>query len=312
MRELRHAHADSVARAPWCRGRRARARRLGERLGAQVTAGVGVTRGSVPAHALLPLHSRRRAQAPADSDTDSPASACTQTLSIVVDHGSDQVRAHTAFGICWHAQLLNCLVRRTGDVSPRTRNASKPRPRTRSASKPSPRTRKASKPSSRTRSASKPSSRTRSASKLSPRTRSASKQRSDEFICPECSRSFARAAALGAHRRSAHGITGASSSAARARANTASARRQTSTAAARRRPARAKTAARSAPRRTAGRPPSAQPLRPRRTTADGQRRVVDRDALLRSLFPNGIPPTEQALQQVNAWLEQAEQLTRLR
>jgi len=55
-----------------------------------------------------------------------------------------------------------------------------------------------------------------------------------------------------------------------------------------------------------------QPQRPRRTTADGQRRVVNRDALLRSLFPNGIPATEQALQQVNAWLEQAERLTRLR
>jgi hypothetical protein len=50
----------------------------------------------------------------------------------------------------------------------------------------------------------------------------------------------------------------------------------------------------------------------RGTTADGQRRVINRDALLRSLFPNGIPATEQALQQVNAWLEHAERLTRLR
>jgi hypothetical protein len=216
--------------------------------------------------------------------------------------------------------FLNCLVRRTGDVSPRTRNASKPRARTRSASKPSPRTRKASKPSSRTRSASKPSPRTRQASKPSPRTRSASKpsprtrqaskQGSGEFICPECGRSFARAAALGAHRRSAHGITGASSSAARARANTASARRRTPTAA-RRGPAPATTAA-AARSRVASRPTSAQQGRPRRSTADGQRRLVNRDALLRSLFPNGIPATEQALQQVNAWLEQAERLTRLR
>ncbi len=218
--------------------------------------------------------------------------ACAQTLSIVVDRGSDQVRAHTAFRVCWHAQLLNCLVRRTGDLSPRTRNASKPRPRTRKASKPSPRTRSASKPSPRTPSASKPS----------PRTRKASKQGSGEFICPECGRSFARAAALGAHRRSAHGITGASSSAARARANTASVRRGPA-------PAKTATAARS---RAAGRPTSVQPRRPRRTTADGQPRVVNRDALLRSLFPNGIPATEQALQQVNAWLEQAERLTRLR
>ncbi len=59
--------------------------------------------------------------------------ACAQTLSIVVDRGSDQVRAHTAFRVCWHAQLLNCLVRRTGDLSPRTRNASKPSSRRRAS-----------------------------------------------------------------------------------------------------------------------------------------------------------------------------------
>jgi hypothetical protein len=33
----------------------------------------------------------------------------------------------------------------------------------------------------------------------------------EEFKCPECGRTFTRAAALGAHRRQAHGIAGATS-----------------------------------------------------------------------------------------------------
>jgi hypothetical protein len=37
---------------------------------------------------------------------------------------------------------------------------------------------------------------------------------------------------------------------------------------------------------------------------------VDRDALLRSLFPHGIPAREQTLREVNAWLDEAERLTR--
>jgi hypothetical protein len=39
---------------------------------------------------------------------------------------------------------------------------------------------------------------------------------------------------------------------------------------------------------------------------------VDRDALLRSLFPKGMPATEEAIREVNAWLDQAERIARLR
>jgi hypothetical protein len=37
------------------------------------------------------------------------------------------------------------------------------------------------------------------------------------YSCPDCGRTFDRAQALGAHRRQAHGVTGSSASAARAR-----------------------------------------------------------------------------------------------
>jgi hypothetical protein len=39
---------------------------------------------------------------------------------------------------------------------------------------------------------------------------------------------------------------------------------------------------------------------------------VNRDSLLQSLFPTGIPAREDALRQVNAWLDEAERLARLR
>ena len=86
-------------------------------------------------------------------------------------------------------------------------------------------------------------------------------RRGPTFTCPECGKSFTRAASLGAHRNRAHGISGASSSR-RARPAT--------------------------PRRTAG--------------------TVDRDALLASLFPNGIPARERLIREVNAWLDEAERL----
>jgi hypothetical protein len=38
---------------------------------------------------------------------------------------------------------------------------------------------------------------------------------------------------------------------------------------------------------------------------------VNRDALLRSLFPNGIPASEEAIRSVNLWLDEAERLARL-
>jgi hypothetical protein len=39
---------------------------------------------------------------------------------------------------------------------------------------------------------------------------------------------------------------------------------------------------------------------------------VDRDALLRALFPQGIPPREDVVREVNAWLDQAARLAELR
>jgi hypothetical protein len=39
---------------------------------------------------------------------------------------------------------------------------------------------------------------------------------------------------------------------------------------------------------------------------------VNRDGLLQSLFPSGIPAREDAIRQVNAWLDEAERLARMR
>ena len=44
-------------------------------------------------------------------------------------------------------------------------------------------------------------------------------------------------------------------------------------------------------------------------TTNGQ---LDRNQLLRTLFPNGVPPREDVLLAVNGWLDEAERLTRLK
>ena len=105
------------------------------------------------------------------------------------------------------------------------------------------------------------------------------------LTCPECGRTFARPAALGAHRKLKHGVAGASANAKGNRASNS--RRRTSASSTRRRAA--------APAATNGAPQG-----------------VDRDALLRTLFPNGIPPRQDVISQVNAWLEEAERLGRVR
>src|SRR5262245_23653723 len=111
------------------------------------------------------------------------------------------------------------------------------------------------------------------------KTKPASKTVTDAFTCPECGRTFARAAALGAHRKLKHGVAGASANAERNRASNS--RRRTSTPSTRR---RATTTA----------------------VTDGAAQGVDRDALLRTLFPNGIPPRQDVIAQVNAWLDEAD------
>jgi len=112
------------------------------------------------------------------------------------------------------------------------------------------------------------------AAKSAPRTEST-------FTCPDCGRSFARAAALGAHRRQAHGVAGTSAS---SRANGSRSRNKPS---------------------ANGR--QAQPERTQRVEA-----AVDRNLLLRALFPNGIPPDEAVIRSVNSWLDEADRLASTR
>jgi len=106
------------------------------------------------------------------------------------------------------------------------------------------------------------------------------------LTCPECGKTFTRAAALGAHRKLKHGVAGASANATGNRKNAKSRGRTRTTTAARR---------------------AAAPA-----AANGSGAGVDRDALLRALFPNGIPPRQDVIAQVNAWLEEAERLAQAR
>ena len=108
---------------------------------------------------------------------------------------------------------------------------------------------------------------------------------SQELTCPECGRVFTRAAALGAHRRRAHGVVGTSKARSR----------------------RSKTA-----RTTAGSGRnSRRTARADQTTARGETPALDRDALLQTLFPNGVPAREAVIRAANDWLDRAEELARL-
>lgn len=100
----------------------------------------------------------------------------------------------------------------------------------------------------------------------------------DALTCPECGKTFTRPASLGAHRNRAHGVAGTSAKRRRTRARAQAARRQTSR-----------------PRRGAG-----------SSSREGRR--VNRDALLQTIFPNGVPAREQVIQRANAWLDEAEKL----
>jgi hypothetical protein len=128
------------------------------------------------------------------------------------------------------------------------------------------------------------------AAKTSTARRRSASRAAGEFKCPECGRTFARAAALGAHRRRAHGVVGATASS-----------RSTKTASARRRASSSRPAAttRTARRRAA-------------PAGDGGGGKLDRNALLAALFPNGIPPREDVIRAANRWLDDAEQLAKMR
>jgi hypothetical protein len=112
-----------------------------------------------------------------------------------------------------------------------------------------------------------------------------------EFVCPECGKSFSRAQALGAHRSQTHGVAGTSKN--------ARAKRTTKTPT----PAASPTTARPASTRTAS---------TRRTAVASNPTKLDRDALLQTLFPTGIPPRADVITAANDWLAEAERLARLR
>jgi|tagenome__1003787_1003787.scaffolds.fasta_scaffold20503543_1 hypothetical protein len=94
--------------------------------------------------------------------------------------------------------------------------------------------------------------------------------------CPECGRTFTRAAALGAHRRQAHGVIGSSAS------SRASGTRRGNT----------------------------TPTTAAATVEQSRTGAVDHDVLLKALFPNGIPPNERTIRSVNNWLGEADRLAR--
>lgn len=133
-----------------------------------------------------------------------------------------------------------------------------------------------------------------------PGKQSAASDGSAGLTCPECGRTFARAAGLGAHRRQAHGVAGSSARAA------SSGRGRRRSAAPRAQNARSRSAATG--------------NRKRRGSADGRPRAqntsgansIDRDALLRTLFPNGVPAREEALRAVSKWLDEADRLAAMR
>jgi hypothetical protein len=113
---------------------------------------------------------------------------------------------------------------------------------------------------------------------------------SSEFVCPECGRTFTRAASLGAHRHQSHKIPGATSKTAAPQtvAPATTARRTTRR------------------RRPRNRTRTATP------TAAASNGAPNRDALLQTLFPSGIPAKESVIRSVNAWLDEAERLAQLR
>ena len=119
------------------------------------------------------------------------------------------------------------------------------------------------------------------------------------LTCPECGRTFTRAAALGAHRKAAHGVAGSSR---QARSN----RRRTTQATSRAnaKPGSAAARRQSQTRRSAG------------ASSDGRGRtrsvIVDRDRLLKTLFPSGIPASEEIIRAINSWLDEAERLAQMK
>lgn len=115
---------------------------------------------------------------------------------------------------------------------------------------------------------------------------------SDEFACPECGKTFKSPAGLGAHRSRVHGVAGSSKS-----------RRSKSV--------RATAAARSENGSSRRRAPRTQTAATNRSGA-GNGGGIDHDALLRALFPKGVPPKREILDALTPWLAEADRLATLR
>ena len=131
--------------------------------------------------------------------------------------------------------------------------------------------------------------RTRGSSKTNATGALSSSQEQGAFICPECGKSFSRAQALGAHRSRTHGVAGtsrAARSAARSAAKTSTARGGQRT------------------RSNAGRSP--------KQSSQREGGTVDRDQLLATLFPNGVPAKVSVIEALTPWLAEAERLSRVR
>jgi C2H2-type zinc finger len=149
---------------------------------------------------------------------------------------------------------------------------------------------------------------------------SSAKASKDQFVCPECGREFSRASALGAHRKRSHGVAGTSRSAtprnssrvrpiAQAAASSGTAARTKNRVVTR----AAATPATAATRRR--RSPSRSGSTRGRAAAQARRSAnptTTHDALLRALFPNGVPARASVIAALEPWLAEADRLARMR
>jgi C2H2 type zinc finger protein len=131
-----------------------------------------------------------------------------------------------------------------------------------------------------------------------PRAKKPQTDKSKAFVCPECGRTFTRAASLGAHRRQAHNVAGATSQARAQTAKPANKTSRTATTTTRQRRTRTRT--------------TKTTVAPAKRSSSPSNSAINRDALLQTLFPNGIPAKESVIRSANNWLDEAERLTRLR
>ena len=147
----------------------------------------------------------------------------------------------------------------------------------------------------RARSKATTSAKRRSQQAARPTTSAATRKKAaDRFVCPDCGATFDRPQSLGAHRRQAHGVVGTS-------------KRSLS-----RHGAAGSAAVGTKPRSRRGTAASKARSQAQSTSRSDGNRGVDRNRLLQALFPDGIPAREEVIRELNAWLEQAERLARLR